>query len=125
MKRQQSTRAWFKQPPEPQVYGKGTGKSKSKVAEISESDSSEQVEEAWTPNTSCAAIKFVSSEHDWMRLWIFLQEDSKKTSTRGELGKATRGVATPCVDSCELLLGVQPFADRSFSDLCSCYFFVS
>ena len=31
---------------------KGTGKSKSKVTEISESDSSKQVEETWTSNTS-------------------------------------------------------------------------
>ena len=69
VKRQQSTHAsrasrncgtyghkdadcWYKQPPKPQGKGKGTGKSKSKVTEISESDSSKQVEETWTPNTS-------------------------------------------------------------------------
>ena len=49
---------WYKQPPKPQGKGRGTRKSKSKVTEISESDSSTQV---------CTAIKFVSSEHDWMR----------------------------------------------------------
>ena len=43
---------WHKQPHKPQGKGKGTGKSKSKVTEISESDSSKQVEETWTPNTS-------------------------------------------------------------------------
>ena len=42
---------WYKQAPKPQGKGKGTGKSKSKVTEISESDSSKQVEETWTPNT--------------------------------------------------------------------------
>ena len=36
----------------PQGKGKGSGKSKSKVTEISESDSSKQGEETWTPNTS-------------------------------------------------------------------------
>ena len=43
---------WFQQPPKPQGKGKGTGKSKSKVTEISESDTSEQIEETWTSNTS-------------------------------------------------------------------------
>ena len=43
---------WYKQPPKPQGKGKGTGKSKAKVTEIGESDSSKQVEETWTPNTS-------------------------------------------------------------------------
>ena len=43
---------WYKQPPKPQGKGKRTGKSKSKVTEISESDSSEQVDETWTSNTS-------------------------------------------------------------------------
>ena len=43
---------WYKQPHKPQGKGKGTGKSKSKVTEISESDSSKQGEETWTPNTS-------------------------------------------------------------------------
>ena len=58
---------WYKQPPKPQGKGKGTGKSKSKVTEISESDSREQVEETWTPKHVCTAIKFISSEHDWVR----------------------------------------------------------
>ena len=43
---------WYKLPPKPQGKGKGTAKPKSKVTEISESDSSKQVEETWTPNTS-------------------------------------------------------------------------
>ena len=43
---------WYKQPPKPQGKGRGTGKSKSKVTETSECDSSKQVEETWTPNTS-------------------------------------------------------------------------
>ena len=43
---------WFKQPPKPQGTGKSTGKSNSKVTEISESGSSKQVEEIWTSNTS-------------------------------------------------------------------------
>ena len=43
---------WYKQTTKPQGKGKGTGKSKSKVTEISESDSSKQVDETWTSNTS-------------------------------------------------------------------------
>ena len=43
---------WYKQPPKPQGKGKGTEKSKSKVTEIRQIDSSKQVEETWTPNTS-------------------------------------------------------------------------
>ena len=43
---------WCKQPPKLQGKGKDTGKSKSKVTEFSESDSSKQVEETRTPNTS-------------------------------------------------------------------------
>ena len=39
---------WYKQPPKPQGKGKVLGKSKCKVIEISESDSSKQVEETWT-----------------------------------------------------------------------------
>ena len=57
---------WYKQQPKPQGKGKGTGKSKSKVTETSESGSSKQVEETWTPNTS-APQSSVSSERDWMR----------------------------------------------------------
>ena len=49
--------------PNLKVKDKGTGKSKSKVTEISESDSSKQVEETWTSNTSAQQ----PSEHDWMR----------------------------------------------------------
>ena len=59
---------WYKQPPKHQGKGKSTGKSKSKVTEISEIDSSEQVEETWTSNTSRTAAKFVVvSELDWMQ----------------------------------------------------------
>ena len=46
------------------VKGKGTGKSKSKVTEISESDSSKQVDD-WCPNSNTST--HISSEHDWMR----------------------------------------------------------
>ena len=42
---------WYKQTTKSQGKGKDTGKSNSKVTEISESDSSKQVEETWTPNT--------------------------------------------------------------------------
>ena len=58
---------WYKHPPKPQGKGKGTGKSKSKMTEISVSDSSKQVEQTWTPNTSAPQSSFVSSERDWMR----------------------------------------------------------
>ena len=72
---------WYKQTNKSQGKGKGTGKSKSKVTEISESDSSKQVGETWTPNTSAQqpnlsqvnAIGFADEG-----LWIFSLEDSKK-----------------------------------------------
>ena len=41
----------------PNLKGKGTGKSKSTVTEISESDSNEQVEETWTSNTSTPQLE--------------------------------------------------------------------
>ena len=50
------------------VTGKGTGKSKSKVTEINESDNSKQVDEGCpSSNTSAPQSKSISSEHDWMR----------------------------------------------------------
>ena len=54
VKRQQSPRASrvSVETAECTSKGKGTGKSKSKVTELSDSDSSKQVEETWTPNTS-------------------------------------------------------------------------
>ena len=72
---------WYKQPPKPQGKGKGTGKSKSKVTEISESDSSKQVEETWTPNTSAppsslSQVNTIGCADEG--LWIFSLEDSKK-----------------------------------------------
>ena len=81
---------WYMQPPKPQGKGKGSGKSKSKVTEISESDSSKQVEETWTPNTfapqsslsQVTPIGCADEEH-----WIFSLDDSKKRQHTGELGK--------------------------------------
>ena len=72
---------WYKQPPKPQGKGKGSGKSKSKVTEISESDSSKQVEETWTPNTSApqpslSQVNTIGCADEG--LWIFSLEDSKK-----------------------------------------------
>ena len=60
---------------------KGTGKSKSKVTEISKSDSSKQVEETWTPNTcaqpsSSSQVNTIGCHHEG--LWIISLEDSKK-----------------------------------------------
>ena len=72
---------WYKQPPKPQGKGKGTGKSKSKVTEISESDSSKQVEETWTSNTSTpqqnlSRVNTIGCADEG--LWICSLEDSKK-----------------------------------------------
>ena len=50
---------WYKMQHKPQGKGKGTGKSKSNVTEISGSDTSEQAEETWSPNTSSQPVKFV------------------------------------------------------------------
>ena len=73
---------WYKQQQhKPQGKGKGTGKSKSKVTEISESDSSKQVDETWTPNTSAqqpnlSQVNTIGCADEG--LWIFSLEDSKK-----------------------------------------------
>ena len=72
---------WYKQPPKPQGKGKGSRKSKSKVAEISESDTSKQVEETWTSNTStpqpsCSQVNTTGCADEG--LWIFSLEDSKQ-----------------------------------------------
>ena len=72
---------WYKQTTKSQSEGKGTGKSKSKVTEISESDSSKQVDETWTPNTSAQQpnlpqVKTIGCADEG--LWIFSLEDSKK-----------------------------------------------
>ena len=72
---------WYKQPPKPQNESKGSGKSKSKVAEISESDSSKQVDETWTPNTSApqpnlSQVNTIGCPYGG--LWIFSLKDSKK-----------------------------------------------
>ena len=73
---------WYKQPPKIQGKGKDTGKSKSKVTEISESDSSKQVEETWTSNMSAqepnlSQVNAIGCAQEG--LWIFLLEDSKKS----------------------------------------------
>ena len=72
---------WYKQPPKPQGKGKGTGKSKSKVTEISESDSSKQVEETWTSNSSTpqpnlSQVNTIGCADEGP--WIFSLEDSKR-----------------------------------------------
>ena len=70
---------------------KGTGKSKSNVTEISESDTSKQVEETWPPNTSSqqSSLPQVNTVGEIGRtdeeLWIFSVEDSFETSTFSEL----------------------------------------
>ena len=56
-------------------------KSKSKVTEISESDSSKQVDETWTPNTSAqqphlSQVNTIGCADEG--LWIFSLEDSRK-----------------------------------------------
>ena len=73
---------WYKQPPNPQGIGKGTGKSKSKVTEISESDSSKQVDH-WCPSSNMSAQQPNLSQVNTIGcadegLWIFSLEDSKK-----------------------------------------------
>ena len=72
---------WYKQTTKSQGKGKGTGKSKSKVTEISESDSSKQVDETSTSNTSApqsslSPVNTIGCADEG--LWIFSLEDSKK-----------------------------------------------
>ena len=67
--------------PNLKAKARAQGKSKSKVTEISESDSSKQVEETWTPNTSAppsslSQVNTVGCADEG--LWIFSLEDSKK-----------------------------------------------
>ena len=67
--------------PHLKAKARGTGKSKSKVAETSESDSSKLVEETWTPNTSAqpsslSQVNTIGCADEG--LWIFSLEDSKK-----------------------------------------------
>ena len=78
---QKAADCWYKQTTKTQGEGKGTGKSKSKVTEISESDSSKQVDETWTPNTSAqqpnlSQVNTIGCADEG--LWIFSLEDSKK-----------------------------------------------
>ena len=80
---------WYKQTTKPQ--GKGTGKSKSKVTEISESDSSEQVEETWTSNTSApqpnlSQVNTIGCADEG--LWIFFVGRQQETSVHSELGRS-------------------------------------
>ena len=72
---------WYKQTNKSQGKGKGTGKSKSSVTEISDSDSSKQVDEVRTPNTSAEQpnlfqVNTIGCADE--ELWIFSLEDSKK-----------------------------------------------
>ena len=75
---------WYKQQHKPQGRGKGTGKSKSSVTEISESDANKQAEETWSPNTSLQpsslshviAVGEIGRANDGF--WIFSVEDSQK-----------------------------------------------
>ena len=74
---------WYKQTTKSQGKGRGTGTSKSKMTEICDSDSSKQVEETWTSNTS-------ASECEWMRRWTLdiLAGRQQETSVHGELGRS-------------------------------------
>ena len=75
---------WRKQQHKPQGKGEGTGKSKSNVTQISESDTSKQAEETWSPNTSLqpSSLSQVNAIGEIGRaddgLWIFSVEDSQK-----------------------------------------------
>ena len=90
---------WYKQQHKPQGKGKGTGKSKSNVTEISESDTSKQAEEMWSPNTSLqpSSLSQVNAIGEIGRaddgLWIFSVEDSQKrrNSVNWKVGTDVRG----------------------------------
>ena len=80
---------WYKQH-KPQDKGKGTGKSKSSVTEISESDTSKQADETWSPNTTLqlSSLSQVNA--------IFSVEDSQKRrySVNWKVGTNHRGAET-------------------------------
>ena len=70
----------------------GTGKSKSKVTEISESDNSKRVDD-WCPSSNTSAQQPNLSQVDTVGcadegLWIFSLEDSKKRRYSVELGRS-------------------------------------
>ena len=67
--------------PNPKVKARAQGSRNPKVTEISESDSSKQVEETWTPNTpaqqpNLSQVNAIGCADEG--LWIFSLEDSKK-----------------------------------------------
>ena len=67
--------------PNLKAKARAQGKLKSNVTEISESDSSKQVEQTWTPNTSApqsslSQVNAIGCADEG--LWIFSLEDSKK-----------------------------------------------
>ena len=73
---------WYKKTNKSQGKGKGTGKWKSKVTEISESDSNKQVDD-WNPSSNTSAQQPNLSQVNTIgcadkELWIFSLEDSKK-----------------------------------------------
>ena len=73
---------WYKQTIKSQGKSKGTGKSKSKVTEISESDSSNEVDD-WCPSSNKSAQQPNFSQVNLIGcadegLWILSLEDSKK-----------------------------------------------
>ena len=67
--------------PNVKVKARAQGKSNSKVTQISESDSSKQVKETWTPNTSTlqpslSQVNTIGCADEG--LWMFSLDDSKK-----------------------------------------------
>ena len=93
---------WYTQQHKPQGKGKGTGKLKSNVTEISESDTSKEAEETWSPNTSLqpSSLSQVNAIGEIGRaddgLWIFSVEDSQKRrhSVNWTFGTDDRGAET-------------------------------
>ena len=76
---------WYKLQRKSQGKGKSTGKSKSHVTEISESDTSEQTsEETWSPNTSSqpSSLPQVNTIGEIGRaddeLWISVEDNQKR-----------------------------------------------
>ena len=72
----------YKQTNKSQGFGKGTGKSKSKVTEISESDNSKKIDD-WNPSSNTSTQQQNLSQVNKIGcadegLWIFSLEDSQK-----------------------------------------------
>ena len=115
---------WYKQTNKSQVKGKGTGKSKSKVTEISESDNSKQVDD-WNPSSNTSAQQPNLSQVNTIGcadegLWIYSLGDSKKRrySVNWEDQSCSHPTEKWKTEEHELMIDSGCFGHRGLPTLC-------